>query len=288
MGGGGAQLQNLTGWQNCVLGMAAGAASKSINYPLLVCKNNIQQGVKTSFYPPLLYRGLPMAMVNMGGTTMVQFGSTGMFQKFLHKNVTHDEMKVRLGGAFLGGLASGVPCSVWELVMVQQQRFGGSLVGVPLKIAQEYGARGIFRGLTMTLGRESLFTLAMLGITPTIQSKLSQPNNPIVQMLGFQDGLESNSALAIGALLGSFFAAGLSHPMDTIKTCQQGDLAGEKFGSVNETFAVVKAEAGGFRGLFKGLSYRIGLISTTFFLVNTFKDLLVPVMFPQQADLIPM
>ena len=34
------------------------------------------------------------------------------------------------------------------------------------------------------------------------------------------------------------------------------------------------------QGLFKGLSYRIALISTTFFLVNSFKQRIVPALFP--------
>ncbi len=65
----------------------------------------------------------------------------------------------------------------------------------------------------MTLGREGLFTMAMLGITPRIQRTLHAY------------GLESNVALAVGALTGSVTAATLTHPMDTIKTCQQGDVA---------------------------------------------------------------
>ena len=37
-------------------------------------------------------------------------------------------------------------------------------------------------------------------------------------------------------------------------------------------------------GLFKGLSWRIGLIATTFFLVNKIKQNLAPVMFPFLLD----
>ena len=38
------------------------------------------------------------------------------------------------------------------------------------------------------------------------------------------------------------------------------------------------------QGLFKGLSFRIALISTTFFLVNKFKQVLVPKMFPHTIE----
>ena len=88
-------------------------------------------------------------------------------------------------------------------------------------------------------------------------------------------------ALAVGALVGSSFAATLSHPMDTIKTCQQHDVAGETYGSVSQTFRTL-TENGGYRSLFRGLHWRIGLMSTTFFLVNKFKQFLGPRMFPDK------
>ncbi len=125
----------------------------------------------------------------------------------------------------------------------------------------------------MTLGRESLFTLAMLGITPKIQSTLVESS-----------GIDKHSALAAGALVGSFFAATLTHPMDTIKTCMQGDLGREKYTNVLGTGSKLASEYGVARGLFKGLIFRITLITTTFFLVNQWKQTLLPVMFPHAAS----
>ena len=68
--------------------------------------------------------------------------------------------------------------------------------------------------------------------------------------------------------------------MDTIKTCMQGDLGGVKYKGIMETGSLLAEEYGVVQGLFKGLTYRIALISTTFFLVNTFKGKLVPFLFP--------
>jgi len=219
-----------------------------------------------------VYRGLPMACLNLGGTNAVQFGTTGFFQKGLAgAGVSGDG--VQLGGSFLGGLASGVPCSMWELVMIQQQRFGGSLLGTPQKFVQEYGASSLYRGVTMTMGREAMFTMAMLGITPLIQTRLVEAS-----------GMEKNTALAAGALTGACFAGTATHPMDTIKTCMQGDLGRVKYGDITSTARTLVAEYGVVQGLFKGLTYRIALISTTFFLVNTFKQKTVPLLFPHAVD----
>lgn len=264
----GTVLQRLTGAESCLLGIVSGCGSKLVNYPLLVIKNNKQQGVQTSFSPRKLYRGLPVGLLNLGGTTAVQFGTTGFFQKLLRKSVTQDDNAVQLGGAFLGGLASGVPCSLWELTMIQQQRFGGSVVGVPLNVLKEYGVGGLTRGMVMTLGRESLFTLGMLGVTPGIQ-----------QLLKDRSGFDSDVALAVGALAGSCFSATLTHPLDTIKTCQQGDIGKVKWASASQCYRILLEESS-FRGLFKGLGWRISLITTTFFLVNRIKEAVVPTMFP--------
>lgn len=262
-------LSKLSGEQNLLLGMASGMMAKMCNYPFLTWKNSVQQGLPVSVNPAVVYRGLPMGLVNFGGTTAVQFGLTGYFQKLLMSNSNMDAQTVQMSGAFLGGLVSGIPCSIWELCMIQQQRFGGSILGTPAKFVSEFGIACLTRGFTMTMGRESMFTLSMLGVTPLIQSKLVETS-----------GLEKNSALAAGALTGASLAGTMTHPMDTIKTCMQGDLARSKYTNVISTGQSLIAEYGLVQGLFKGLHFRIGLISTSFFLVNFFKQSLIPVMFP--------
>jgi len=267
------KLEKLSTKENVVLGMTAGCGSKVVNYPLLVLKNYSQQGLgMPSLKPWKLYRGLPTAMLSLGSTTSIQFGFAGFFQKSLRR-ITPNDNFIKAGGSFLGGLASGVPCSVWELTMINQQRFGGSLLGTPIRIVQNHGMLNLFRGITMTLGREACFTLAMLALTPMIQQALVKkfPQLP------------SSTALAAGALSGAIFSATITHPMDTIKTCLQGDLAGHKYRNTIQTYSRLCSDAGGFTGLFKGLEWRIGLIATTFFLVNDIKDRLAPRLFPEES-----
>lgn len=268
--GGGSDLQRLSGPENMVLGVVTGVMSKSVNYPFLVWKNTQQQGLalsttwttaKGTFSPLQVYRGLPMACMNLGGTNAVQFVGTGFFQRILAGLGTMDDDGVQVGGAFLGGLASGLPCSVWELCMIQQQRFGGSTLGTPARIVSEYGASALSRGVIMTCGREAMFTMSMLGVTPLIQQKLVESS-----------GMEKNLALAAGSLTGALLAGVVTHPMDTIKSCMQGDMEKKKYGGIVQTGKAITAEYGVAKGLFKGLFFRVALISTTFFLVNTFKQ----------------
>lgn len=125
----------------------------------------------------------------------------------------------------------------------------------------------------MTMGRESMFTMSMLGITPLIQVKLVETS-----------GWEKNTALAAGSLAGALLAGVITHPMDTIKSCMQGDMGRAKYDGILQTGRTLAAEHGVVQGLFKGLFFRIALISTTFFLVNTFKQKTVPILFPHAVD----
>ena len=87
--------------------------------------------------------------------------------------------------------------------MIQQQRFGGSMLGTPAKFVSEYGVSALSRGVTMTMGREAMFTMSMLGITPLIQQSLVE-----------NSGAEKNIALAGGSLAsarGQY--ASISRPM---------------------------------------------------------------------------
>lgn len=268
--GGGNDLHRLTASQNLALGLLAGCGSKMVNYPLLNWKNRVQQSLPLSFSPKVVYRGLPMAMINFGGTTGVQFSFTSAFQKKIagssNRALTPRE---EMSGAFLGGFFSGIACSIWELTMIQQQRFGGSLLGTPLNLVHRYGRSSLTRGMVSSMGRESLFSMAMLGICPVLQRELMH-----------RYSLEEHTALAAGALTSSVFAATLTHPLDTIKTCMQGDVAQQKYTCMRETAALIAAEHGVAKGLFKGLSFRIALISTAFFLVNQWKEVLAPTLFP--------
>lgn len=272
-GGKGDVLQRLSPTQNLGLGMMSGVMAKLCNYPLLSWKNSSQQSLPISFNPKVVYRGLPVACLNLGGVTAVQFWFTGFFQKLLSPGDQPITPMNQMAAAFLGGVCSGIPCSVWELTMIQQQRFGGSLMDVCKRVTSENGVAGLGRGMSVTVGRESLFTMAMLGVTPSIQRKLMEDFN-----------MDPSISLAGGALSGALFSAVVTHPMDTIKTCMQGDIGRVKYTSVVGTGKNLVGEFGLAGGLFKGLQWRFTLICTTFFLVNKFKASIAPVAFPELTN----
>lgn len=157
--------------------------------------------------------------------------------------------------------------------MIQQQRFSGSLIDTPKRLLREHGVIGLQRGMLMCMSRESVFTVAMLAATPILQEKIRSQ----------YPELSPSTALAAGALTSSFVGATLTHPVDTIKTCMQGDIGGHKYSNALQTGRMLMEEHGMAKGLFKGLSWRIGLVTTTFFLVNSLRQQIAPVCFPGQV-----
>jgi len=263
---GGSVLTQLSDVENVLLGMSAGICSKCVNYPLLVWKNAVQQRKPILLNPLKVYRGLPMACLNLGGATAVQFGLAGFFQKLFTNGERQLEASEEITAAFCGGLLSGIPCSLWELVMIRQQNLGGTILGTPVKLVQNFGVTVLGRGMIMTCAREAIFTMGMLGLCPVVQSTLSR------------QGYDGNVALAAGALTASFISATITHPCDTTKTCMQGDCEQQTYSNIRNTMRVIHSERG-IGGFFAGLHWRIGLIATTFFLANRFKDALAPIMF---------
>ena len=157
--------------------------------------------------------------------------------------------------------------------MIQQQRFGGSIPGALMRITKDHGVAALARGSIMTIGRESLYTMAMLGVAPSIKQELVSRFN-----------LNGNVGLVVGALSGSVFSVVITHPMDTIKTCMQGDVAQKKYKGIVQTGQLLAKEYGVAQGLFKGLMWRVALIATTFFLVNKIKETVAPVLFPFKEE----
>lgn len=206
----------------------------------------------------------------MGILTGVQFPLTGAIQGMVTGGVSRELSAAEaIGSGFLGGAFSGLVCAPMELIMIQQQRFGGSLASVPANVASQLGPQGLFRGLLCASGREAMYTAGYLGIGPTIKGSL--------QAKGYDD----KTAMAGGAVVGGLIAATVSHPMDTIKTCMQGDLKGEKYGSLTSTARVLLKE-GGYGQFFRGFGWRTTRMILSIAIIGEIKDRVAPVLFPQR------
>lgn len=268
-GGGESALQKLSPVENTIVGIAAGVIDVSSTQWILYYKNASQQRLPLTFDPRVLYRGYSMSCVNMAVLTGLQFPLTGMVTRMFTGDVVRRLSDTeQVSAAFIGGVLSGIACAPMELVMVQQQRYGTSLFGTPAKIVAETGVLGLFRGLYMSCGREGVFSAGMLGLAPTIKRYA-------IEHWGYSD----QQGAITGAIGGGVFCATLSHPMDTIKTCQQGDILGKQYGSVIHTARVLLTEAGITR-FFSGWGWRTGRIILEAYLFDFTKTKLSPIFFP--------
>lgn len=262
-------MQRLSPLQNGMVGTIAGACEVMCFQPMLYCKNATQQGLALTLDPRVLYRGVVMSIGNMALLTAAQFPLTAMFTRMLTVGESRPlEDWEQLASGLGGGAVSGLLCCPMELVMIQQQRFGTSLIGTPTKLIQADGVAALSRGLLTSVGREGIFTMGYMGLGPLLARKLRSYE------------VECTTAKIFGAIGAGMFAATLSHPVDTIKTCMQGDMQRERFGSLSRT-AQELYRAEGLSAFFRGWSWRTGRMIGAVFVLGELKERLSPILFPE-------
>mmetsp|Transcript_56623 Transcript_56623/g.93595 ORF Transcript_56623/g.93595 Transcript_56623/m.93595 type:complete len:278 (-) Transcript_56623:311-1144(-) len=263
------ELQKLSALENLALGVVAGTVEVVMLQPMLYCKNATQQGLPLTIKPSLLYRGLGTSILNMSILSGVQFPITGAVSRVVTGGADRKlEASEKICSGFMGGAISGIICAPMELVLVQQQRHGGSLVFQTGRVLRDFGVTTLFRGLFTSCGREGLFTAGYLGMGPVFADALEQTY-----------GLQRKIAEFVGAIGAGCIAATLGHPLDTIKTCMQGDIEQQKFKSMPST-AVTLMRDGGATAFFRGWSWRTSRMILAIFIMGQCKDQLPPYLFP--------
>ena len=248
-----AVLQRLTDAQNALLGVAAGAIEAASTQPLTYTKNCIQQKVKVSFDPRIMYRGTPASMLADGTLIGAQFWVCGFLQKLIVKGNPRDlTFAEEVGSAYLAGFASGVPCTILELTMIQQQRFGGTLPGTLRRLYERNGLSGLFRGFIPASQREAFFAVGYLGLSPRVERVCDSLD------------MSPTAGVAAGSIASGVLCAALTHPFDTCKSIIQGDL---EAGGLTSTARALYAE-NGLRGFFRGYPTRAAMICCCFFIFN--------------------
>jgi hypothetical protein len=131
-----------------------------------------------------------------------------------------------------------------ELLVVQQQRFGGSIGSTVARV----GLGGIFRGFVPTATREGIWTVGYLSIPPMFRKYLIENHGSSFSENG------ARLAASIGAALISSI---ISHPFDTVKTCMQGDLERKTYSTMMKSFGELHRQ-GGITAFYRGYGWRYG------------------------------
>ena len=261
-------MEDLTGTENGLLGVTSALLEGVLLQPTLYWKNMRQQRLPLSIDPRLIYRGMGAALCNEAGQMGMQFVVTGLFKSFFSDSssasstsaVSNIERSLAadLGAAAGGGAVVALFATPVELIMIQQQRFGGSLLGTPLNILRAHGAfgQGLMRGLGLTMARDSIYVGGMLGMAPIEQQYLMKNHDMAIL-----------PATLWGSALGGVVGGVVSHPFDVIKTCMQGDMTQETYRGTLAT-ARTLLKSGGVSRFFNGCFWRTFNIAATVYIAN--------------------
>jgi hypothetical protein len=163
--------EKLNSVQNGQIGVVAALFEGIILQPTLYWKNARALNLPFTLNPKIIYRGTLASCLNECQLLGFQFSATGFFNKTLSEHDSiHSVQITELVSAAMAGIVSTLLTCPIELVMIQQQHFGGSFASTSRKVLSQYGmtAQGGFRGLVPTIGRETISVVGMLGITPIV------------------------------------------------------------------------------------------------------------------------
>ena len=194
--------------ENLVLGTGVALFEGLLLQPTIYWKNARQQHLPWTLNPRLLYRGTGANLTNEAAQMALHFGVVGKLKGLLGAGAGE------LCAAAAGGAIVALAISPIELVMIQQQRFGGTILGTPLRVIRERGllGRGIMRGVGCCAMRDALSVGGMLGVAPVVQRWFASRGGDAG---GAGGGV---GAVLAGTLAGGAVGAFVSHPFDVIKT----------------------------------------------------------------------
>jgi len=200
---------------------------------------------------------------------MIQFAVGGRLkQTVLNGEDRHLTLAEEMACGMGAGTVSALVGSPLELIMIQQQRKGGSTVATIGTIANP---STIGRGFVGAAIREALWTCGYLSIPPVVRRTLME-NYP-------EQFPDNNRARVPAALLGGLFACYLTQPADTVKTCMQGDIERKMFGTFTQTAASLYKQSG-IPGFYRGATFRYGRMVCAVFIMDYLKDKVGDFLYP--------
>jgi len=265
----------LTESENTFLGGSAAVVICFSLQPTVYAKNARQQGLPLTLDPRVLYRGIGPSLANEVAQMSLQFGAAGSIKRVVPSSPSGEVAAACGAGALVALVASPL-----ELMMIQQQLHGASMLATPWHVMRDHGVRALLgRGLGLAMVRDAFSVGGMLGATPVCHRWLT---GVLVPTPGDDRGAAGASSLGrealasmLASMLGGTFGALLSHPFDVAKTCMQGDLERVRYGGSFETCRALVRE-GGLARLLSGVEWRTANLVATVWIANEFLVRLPP------------
>lgn len=262
-------MSRVSSGEHTAIGAVAGMSEVCIMQPVVGIKNALQEGRALPRQVSHLYRGLGVNVLSMAPSTATQFGANSVCQKLCPLlGVGGESKEGKLLCAATAGGISGAVISPAEVLIIQQQKSGKSLVAQASSFLEKYGVRTLLtRGLGMAMARESIYVGGYLGLYPVLQEYME--DHP--QFRKWPTGTATLTSGVIAGFLGAFF----SHPFDTVKTRQQAFMYSrpEYVGAWSGMRSVCREH--GVKALWNGFGPRVFRIVCAVFILNGIKDVTV-------------
>jgi len=258
--------------ENLAVGVISAPLFTIALQPTQFWKHARMQGLPLSLEPSVLWRGTTAAIYNETGQAGLQFLTTG----FLRKLILGERRRALTAVEDVAtAAAAGVACATYvspvELIVIQQQRFGGSLADTCARMRRSFGGRGFTRGFVATALRDAVYVVGMLSATPLLETRLRRA------------GLGATTGSLAGSCVAGLVAGALSCPFDCIKACMKGDMERRTYGGFIETGRHLWRSGGPVR-LFHGVGWRSANLAGCFFIVSGVMRTLEP-LFPRNTKL---
>ncbi|CAK0735994.1 hypothetical protein CVIRNUC_000674 [Coccomyxa viridis] len=248
------------------IGAIAGSMEVLLMQPTIAIKNALQEGRPVPWSPSALYRGLGVNVGSIAPITAIQFGVHRALEAAQGSNVTQ---LGQIGAATGAGAASSLVGCPAELLMIQQQKDGRPLMQEAQRIVAKYGPTGLYRGLTATVIRESVYTGSYLGLCPVLQGYIAGTS-------WARQG-PPGTALVVSGISAGLFASVVTQPIDTAKTRMQAFVNVKEhpeYATLRSTLQHL-AKTQGAAGLWAGIVPRAGRISSAVIILQGVRSKLI-------------
>ncbi|EFA81311.1 mitochondrial substrate carrier family protein [Heterostelium album PN500] len=248
-------------WHTFVSGGIAGVSEILVMYPLDVVKTRaqLQVGQGASMFGTLMhmikhdgfkmYRGIVPPILVEAPKRAIKFASNKFYEEKIlnHYGNARPTQNQAIAAGVMAGITEAFVVVPFELVKIRLQAKENAgkyknTADCVLKIAQQEGIGGFFKGLESTLWRHALWNGGYFGLIHTIKSALPKPQNERQTLM--------NNFVA-GGLAGTFGTI-LNTPADVVKSRIQNQGSGPiKYNwCIPSMITVAKEE--GIGALYKG------------------------------------